>query len=150
MANLLSANDYLQFNQATQVDLKDTFLKNDIIYHLAGQIYDRFMEDNDEQEFTSVNLKCLIVDSDSTKAENKFSQMGRTDMSEHYVLINFDQLRENNLVDANDELLIQADADYLTVRGERYEVISIVQIADFGDFKTYVKIAYRDNIRPKK
>jgi hypothetical protein len=150
MADLLSAGDLSQINKVFQEDLKDTFLKNDIIYHLAGQIYDRFMEGNDEQEFTNVNLKCLIVDGQSADAEVKFSQMGRTDMSEHYVLINFAQLEENNLVDANNEILLQADADYLTVRGERYEVTSVVQVPDLSTLKTYVKVGYRDTIRPKK
>ncbi|WP_338761825.1 hypothetical protein WAF17_16350 [Bernardetia sp. ABR2-2B] len=151
MANLLSVKDFAEFNKATQEDLPDTFLKNDIVYHLAGQIYDPFMESNDDDNFTDIPLKGLIVDSDSKQdAQAKFSQMGRTDMSEHYVLINFAQLEENNLVDSNRELLMEAEADSITLRGERYEVTAVTQVADFGDEKTYVKISYRDNIRPKK
>ena len=151
MANLFNASDLNQINKVFQEDIPDTFLKNDIIYHQAGQIYDRFMESNNDQAFTDVNLKGLIVDSSSKKdAAVKFSQMGRTDMSEHYVLVNFDQLRENNLVDANEQLLMQAEADYITVRGERYEVTSVIQVPDLATLKTYVKVVYRDNIRPKR
>ncbi|WP_338813195.1 hypothetical protein V9L05_17845 [Bernardetia sp. Wsw4-3y2] len=151
MANLFSTSDLNQINKAFQEDIPDTFLKNDIIYHQAGQIYDRFMESNDDQAFRDIPLKGLIVDSDSKQdAAVKFSQMGRTDMSEHYVLINFAQLEANGLVDANREILLQANADYMTLRGERYEVTSVTQVPDLATLKTYVKVVYRDNIRPKR
>ena len=151
MANLFNANDLNQINKVFQEDIPDTFLKNDIIYHQAGQIYDRFMESNDDQAFRDIPLKGLIVDSDSKQdAAVKFSQMGRTDMSEHYVLINFAQLEANDLVDANREILLQANADYMTLRGERYEVTSVTQVPDLATLKTYVKVVYRDNIRPKR
>jgi hypothetical protein len=147
MANLFIINDLNQIDKAFQEDIPDTFFKNDIIYHLAGQIYDRFMESNNDQEFRDIPLKGLIVDSDS---KVKFNQMGRTDMSEHYVLINFAQLEENGLVDANRELLLKANADYITLRGERYEIISVTQVPDLATLKTYVKVVYRDTIRPKR
>ena len=151
MADLLSASDLGQINKVFQKDLPDTFLKNDVIYHLAGQIYDPFMEGNNNTNFTDIPLKGLIVDSDSKQdAQVKFSQMGRTDMSEHYVLINFAQLEENNLVDGNKELLMQPNADFISVRGNRYEVTAVTQVADLGDLKTYVKVSYRDNIKSKR
>jgi hypothetical protein len=151
MANLFSTNDLNQINKAFQEDIPDTFLKNDIVYHLAGQIYDRFMESNDDQEFRDIPLKGLIVDSDSKQdSAVKFSQLGRTDMSEHYVLINFAQLEANGLVDTNREILLKANADYMTLRGERYEVTSVVQVADLATLKTYITVGYRDNLRPKR
>ncbi|WP_291726175.1 hypothetical protein [Bernardetia sp.] len=151
MANLLSPNDLGQIDKAFQKDLPDTFLKNDIIYHLAGQIYDPFMESNTDTNFTDIPLKGLIVDSDSKQdAQVRFTQMGRTDMSEHYVSINFAQLESNGLVDGNRELLMQPNADCISVRGNRYEVTAVTQVADLNDLKTYVRISYRDNIRPKK
>ncbi len=151
MANLFNASDLNQINKVFQEDIPDTFLKNDIIYHQAGQIYDRFMESNDEQEFRDLPLKGLIVDSSSKQdAAVKFSQLGRTDMSEHYVLINFAQLEANGLLDANRELLLKANADYMTLRGERYEVTAVTQVPDLSTLKTYVKVVYRDNIRPKR
>lgn len=150
MADLLSANDLSQIQNAFK-DIRDTFLKNDIVYHLEGQVYDRFMESASQQQTIDIPLKGLIVDEKTeTNASVLFSQMGRTDMSEHYVLFYFADLEENGLVDGNRELIMQADRDFMTLRGQKYEVKAVIQVADLSTEKTYVKVTYRDNIRNKR
>ena len=149
MADLFSANDLSQFQNAFK-DIRDTFLKNDIVYHLEGQVYDRFMESANQRQTTNINLKGLIVDEKTEASAVKFAQMGRTDMSEHYVLLYFADLEENGLVDVNRELIMQPDRDFMTLRGQKYEVKSVIQIADLSTEKTYVRVVYRDNLRPKR
>lgn len=149
MADLFSANDLSQIQNAFR-DVTDTFFKSDIVYHLEGQIYNRFMESASQRKTTDIPLKGLIVDSKTEASAVKFAQMGRTDMSEHYVLLYFADLEENGLVNVNRELIMQADRDFMTLRGQKYEVKNIVQIADLSTEKTFVRVVYRDNLRPKR
>ncbi len=147
--DLLSANDLSQIQNAFK-DTRDTFFKSDIIYHLEGQIYDRFMESANQRKSLDIPLKGLIVDEKAEASAVKFAQMGRTDMSEHYVLLYFADLEANGLVDANRELIMQPDRDFMTLRGQKYEVKSVIQIADLSTEKTFVRVSYRDNLRPKR
>lgn len=148
MADLLSLNDLSQIQNAFR-DITDTFFKNDIVYHLEGQIYDRFMESASKRKSLDIPLKGLIVDEKTEASAVKFAQMGRTDMSEHYVLFYFADLEANGLVDSNRELIMKADRDFMTLRGQKYEVKSVVQIADLSTEKTFVRVVYRDNLRNK-
>lgn len=120
MANLLSDGDWQEFSNAIR-DTTDTFFLHEIVLTRYAQERSLFNEDKDSDTVaTDYNLVCLIVPAKTgNDAENQRRTRGSLDLSEGYILFNKDYLREEGLVDANNNVLINSNVDTIVFQGKK-------------------------------
>lgn len=127
--DLLSAQDWTDFRNAL-TDVKDTFLKKPLVLVKRDQrklaaFHESRGSDLQAVNYTIPGLNVPDKRDDDSKAREIRS--GSTDLSEGYVLFDYNVLKNHNpvLIDVNGKCLIIPNKDSLIINGEELTIIGV-------------------------
>lgn len=123
MPSLLSSGQKAQIRKAIR-DVTDTFMVTPVTYHIAGEKFDRFSEDNEEQTYYSVLMNCL-VEAITTDNEIERSRQGDRDLNEIKLTINLEDMQDLGVITSDYKHIFNPTQDFFTHKGLTYKVIDI-------------------------
>lgn len=154
MSDLLSAQDWVDFRSAIK-DVTDTFADVPITYTriLADsrkvQLFNQGSQSDRNNEVTH-NFNGLVVyektDSDAMVTNDPD---GKVDMSEGYVLFNYEDLRTEGLIDGNEYPIFNPDEDKLTANGIEYQIEGVNPLGPADGSFAVCKVHIKKRITPQ-
>lgn len=145
---MFTAQQIAQFRKAIK-DTTDLFFGLTCEYRLYGESTDLFEENNALRSVTVYSLPCLQVFIKSEDGEIEITKIGRYDMSEGYVLLNFQDCETAGLIDAQTKLFRgNPNIDEIDISGQRFKIIAINLLGQWVDKNSLVRIGFRKEIKP--
>lgn len=135
-----------QFRKAIK-DTTDLFFGLNATYHLYGESTDTFEEDNTQRQVTNYTVPCLKVYEDTEDGQVEIKKEGLYDMSEGYILFNFQDCETVGLIDVNGRFIGNPNLDEVTVMAIKFQIIGINLLGQWVDKNSLVKIQVRKQIR---
>lgn len=101
----------------------DTFMVTPVDYHIAGQKFDRFSEDNKQKNFYSFHLNGLVEHDEDSIQE---SPQGTEFPHKIKISFNLEDLEKKGLITTDFKSIFNASQDFVSVRAQIYQVNSVI------------------------
>lgn len=148
--NLISDGDWLEVRAALK-DVKDTFLIMPVTYaQRRARKLTMFHENRkNDLELITYRLTCLkIEEANSDKALVMQSQKGFADISEGYLLFDYQVLKAYipNFIDADGRCVIIPNQDTMVCQGEELTIIGVNLVGPTQTDFQLVKVHFKKNL----
>lgn len=141
--DILSANEVAQIRSAIR-DVTDTFLQIPVIYQLKQNQIDRFNEDA-KPPTIQYSLVCLQIFSPNGTVQ--MTKLGKYDLTDGYILFNYQYLKEKEMIDPNGNFIGNANADFFIIQGNTYEITAINLLGPLKDTYSLVQMLFKNNMK---
>lgn len=146
MAGLLSDTDILEIRDAIK-QTTDTFLRLPIIYHLREKNFDRLNPDLalSKTDFELSALQVYDKTSDTALVDKK--TQGKIDLSEGYLLFNFEDLDTAGLIDSEGRFKGKATQDEFTAQGTLFEISGADALGQLDEKFSLLKLWFKRKMK---
>ena len=149
MAKLLSDSDFDEIRSVLN-DVQDTFYQRTVVYKMDTNTVTRWMKDiASERTYVDKTLNGQVVWGTSQgKSDTEKKQEGTYDPGEGYVLLKYDDMLLEGLIDADTALTVTSPQDRIKFDNIVYYITSVVKVGQLKDKEVLVKVFFCKNPKP--
>ena len=135
------------FRNAIKTAATDLFFGLTATYQRFEESTDTWEEDNIPRKLTEYQISVLQVFADDTDGEVEITKNGVKDLSEGYILINYQDAETANMIDTDGNFIGNPALDKIKVQNITFDIIGINLLGQFVDKFSLIKIQVRKRMR---